>query len=246
MDHKKIYNKIIERAKKEKRIKFKKADKNYIYYERHHIIPRCLGGNDANNNLVLLTAREHFICHKLLTYIYPNDRNIALAFHQMTFGVHKKSYNVSSRDFSYARERISLIGLSQETKRKISEKHKNKVISLETRKKMSEKLKGLKRSEETKKRISDSKKIKNNDFFTGSIKEALIKKYGKELGQIKIDTYIEKIRIAHIGRKATEETKRKLSISSHKRKYVKCQFCNKEFDPANFKRWHGNNCKNKI
>ena len=38
-----------------------------IYVERHHIIPRSLGGNDDHNNIVTLTAREHFICHLLLT-----------------------------------------------------------------------------------------------------------------------------------------------------------------------------------
>ena len=37
------------------------------YKERHHIIPRCLGGNNLSSNLVDLTAREHFICHLLLT-----------------------------------------------------------------------------------------------------------------------------------------------------------------------------------
>lgn len=36
------------------------------YIEKHHILPKCLGGSNAQNNLVLLTAREHFICHLLL------------------------------------------------------------------------------------------------------------------------------------------------------------------------------------
>ena len=36
------------------------------YYERHHIIPKSMGGDDIYPNLVLLTAREHFICHALL------------------------------------------------------------------------------------------------------------------------------------------------------------------------------------
>ena len=35
------------------------------YKERHHIIPRSLGGPDTKENLVDLTAREHFICHLL-------------------------------------------------------------------------------------------------------------------------------------------------------------------------------------
>ncbi len=40
------------------------------YTENHHIVPRSLGGNDDKSNLVKLTAREHFICHYLLTKIY--------------------------------------------------------------------------------------------------------------------------------------------------------------------------------
>ena len=36
------------------------------YTESHHIIPRSLGGNNSKQNLVDLTAREHFICHLLL------------------------------------------------------------------------------------------------------------------------------------------------------------------------------------
>jgi hypothetical protein len=39
------------------------------YTERHHIIPRSLGGQDTIENLVSLTAREHFICHLLLSKI---------------------------------------------------------------------------------------------------------------------------------------------------------------------------------
>lgn len=40
------------------------------YYERHHIIPRCLGGSDEQDNIVNLTAKEHFICHLLLAKMY--------------------------------------------------------------------------------------------------------------------------------------------------------------------------------
>ena len=37
------------------------------YSEKHHIIPRSLGGSNLKTNLVVLTAREHFVCHLLLT-----------------------------------------------------------------------------------------------------------------------------------------------------------------------------------
>jgi hypothetical protein len=42
--------------------------------ERHHIIPKSCGGTNTPNNLVILTTREHFICHMLLVKIYANDQ----------------------------------------------------------------------------------------------------------------------------------------------------------------------------
>ncbi len=41
--------------------------KSECYYEEHHIMPRSLGGTDDRENLVLLTPREHYIAHLLLT-----------------------------------------------------------------------------------------------------------------------------------------------------------------------------------
>lgn len=37
------------------------------YYETHHIVPVSLGGCNSSDNLVKLTAKEHFVCHLLLT-----------------------------------------------------------------------------------------------------------------------------------------------------------------------------------
>ena len=119
MNHQKIYEQIIENAKFKNRKKLKKNHLNYIYYENHHILPRCLNGSVNKNNLVLLTAKEHYLCHKLLTYIYKGNRKIACAFHKMTYG-NTGNYNKSSRDYGYARELISKIPISEETRKKIS------------------------------------------------------------------------------------------------------------------------------
>ena len=35
------------------------------YVERHHIVPKSLGGTNEKGNLVALTAREHWIAHML-------------------------------------------------------------------------------------------------------------------------------------------------------------------------------------
>lgn len=56
------------------------------YFERHHILPKSLGGIDTDSNLVYLTAREHYLAHWLLFKIAktPNDRKkMGLAFGMM-------------------------------------------------------------------------------------------------------------------------------------------------------------------
>jgi len=100
MNYQKIYDQIIERAKSEKR---KKSDTTY--YEKHHILPRCLGGSDKKDNLVLLTAREHFLAHWLLYEQNKGNRHLALAFFMMC-GVKDKNqlrYIPSSRVIEYAK-----------------------------------------------------------------------------------------------------------------------------------------------
>nr|DAL11098.1 MAG TPA_asm: HNH endonuclease [Bacteriophage sp.] len=49
------------------------------YTERHHVIPRCMGGDDTKANIVMLTAKEHFVAHKLLVRMYPKVRGLWLA-----------------------------------------------------------------------------------------------------------------------------------------------------------------------
>ena len=47
------------------------------YWEGHHILPKCLGGKGnskaKHSNVIRLTAKEHFIAHKLLAKEYPNE-----------------------------------------------------------------------------------------------------------------------------------------------------------------------------
>ena len=66
MDYKAIYYKIIEKAKKETEY----GHRQLGYFEKHHILPKSLGGSNDEINLVKLTAREHFICHWLLVKMY--------------------------------------------------------------------------------------------------------------------------------------------------------------------------------
>lgn len=67
MNYSLIYQDLINRAKT------RDLDMNVIY-EKHHILPKSLGGSDEPSNLVKLTLREHFIAHRLLVKIHRNDQ----------------------------------------------------------------------------------------------------------------------------------------------------------------------------
>lgn len=58
MNYEKHYNNLIKKALE--------REIPQGYTETHHIIPKCLGGTNDADNLVILTAREHYICHWLL------------------------------------------------------------------------------------------------------------------------------------------------------------------------------------
>ena len=49
------------------RKKLNRNKKDGKVYESHHIVPKCMGGSNSSSNKVLLTPKEHFICHLLLT-----------------------------------------------------------------------------------------------------------------------------------------------------------------------------------
>lgn len=74
MDYQKVYTQLISHRKDNPLEKSKD-----LYTELHHILPRCLGGTDDEVNLVRLTAREHFIAHRLLAKMYPSVIDLRFA-----------------------------------------------------------------------------------------------------------------------------------------------------------------------
>lgn len=77
------------------------------YTEQHHIIPKSLGGTDEPENLVRLTAREHFICHKLLTKFTTGDNKKKMIFAYRCLALmcnnNHSRYQISSREFNNIR-----------------------------------------------------------------------------------------------------------------------------------------------
>jgi hypothetical protein len=70
MNYKRIHDSIIENAK------FRIING---YKEKHHIIPKCMGGTDDKHNLVFLTPEEHYVIHQLLIKIYPDNHSLIKA-----------------------------------------------------------------------------------------------------------------------------------------------------------------------
>jgi hypothetical protein len=104
MDYQKIYDSIINNAKSLNR---KKGDD--VYYESHHILPKCMGGGNEKENLVLLTAREHYVCHKILFWIYPHNNKLTLAYCSMTYIMRDKlKIKLTSREYEEIKTAYSL------------------------------------------------------------------------------------------------------------------------------------------
>jgi hypothetical protein len=94
MNYELIYNKLIERGRERVLEGYK---------EKHHIIPRCMGGTDEESNLVSLTPEEHYIAHQLLVKINPNNYKLIRAAAMMIpKRLNNKMYGWLRRKFSKA------------------------------------------------------------------------------------------------------------------------------------------------
>lgn len=148
MNYQRIHDAIIDRARNRTL---------QGYCEKHHIIPRCMNGTNFPDNLVFLTAREHFIVHKLLCEIYPNESKLFFAYRMMAYMTRSKDnirdYYISSREFNririLAREQMSIL----------AKRRPHRPLSRSTLDKMAatRKQNGYRHSNETKKKMSIAK-----------------------------------------------------------------------------------------
>ena len=129
------YNNLIDHAKQRAWSK----DSAPCYTEKHHILPKSLGGDNSKENLVLLTAREHYIAHLLLCKFGDSNQKSKMVWAMQRFLTSSKT--VSSVMYSkirnkwIAEHKKKLIGNtrrlgkkdSEETKLKKSEAMRGKV-----------------------------------------------------------------------------------------------------------------------
>lgn len=115
------------------------------YGETHHIIPKSFGGSNDTDNLVRLTAREHYIAHLLLWKMrFPGNYGSKMSFAFCTF-INKfktedhASYKISSRIYESFKKEYSM--LMSEKMSGEGNHFYGKTHSLETRKIIGEKSK---------------------------------------------------------------------------------------------------------
>lgn len=152
MNYKKHYDLLIEKANKRVLLNG--------YTEKHHVVPKCMGGTNNKENLVCLTAREHYISHWLLHKIYPDNRKLIYALHRMMYGITTcKNIIIPSRDYSKIRKMVSE-ACTGKGNGFYNHKHTDKQKKL-----WSTKRKGYKHREEDKQKIRDTQKGKSHRWL---------------------------------------------------------------------------------
>ena len=176
MDYLGCYNRLMDRAK---------SREVSGYVEKHHIVPKCMGGSKDPSNIAVLTPEEHYLAHQLLVKIYPNHYGILWSASNMTLSNHRQKR--SNKLYGWLRRRLA---------EKLRGRFKGRKPSEETRRKMSAARKGVARgphSEETKQKMSLASKGKPKSMeHRRSLSEA---KMGKT-GQKQSKDWIEKRIIA--------------------------------------------------
>ena len=211
MDYQFHYNLLIQRAQERSILPGE-------YFEKHHIVPKCMGGTNDKDNLVKLFPEEHYVAHQLLVKIFPENNKLVWAAHRLTSG----------RDYQIRNNK--LYGW---IRRKVQKINQSKVLSDETKQKLRDANLGKKHSQVTKDLISSRQK---EDYAAGRRVNALkgtkwTKKNNTQVPWSK-------------GVKFTEEHRRKIS-DSHKGKktgnrlpIVSCLNCKKETTTTGLTRFH--------
>jgi hypothetical protein len=188
-----------------------------IKKERHHIIPKSIGGTNEDSNLVYLTLREHILCHRLLVKMLHGDQKYKMK-HALFLMGHKDKYKLTSRAFATIKS--SKRNHTEETKKKISAATtgaNNPSYGVPCSKERKEKIRLSKQnlSDESRSRISAAKKGIPGPKHT---EEAKLKIAKSKIGKKRIidADWRAKIVAAQTGLKkppCSDERKRKISAA---------------------------------
>lgn len=143
---------------------------NDEYHERHHILPKCLGGTNNENNLIDLFPREHFIAHKLLAKENSNNNNLVHAWALMSrINNHQGIYQLTPEEYEEARKAyIALMKgktFSEEHRMKIGKANKGRIVPKDARLAVAKANASRIWSEESRQKLSNSMSGENHPLF---------------------------------------------------------------------------------
>ena len=205
-----------------------------IYKERHHIVPKCMDGGDENENLIDLYAEEHYEAHRLLALENPNNKKLTYAWACMAWvesDTHER-YQLTPEEYAEVRaiyvkmmsEKMSgennhMYGRthSEDTRKKISEAAIRSCGAPERRKQLSEQAKNQWKNDEYREQKRQiAKNMWNNDEYREKRIACLSLRVGDKnpfFGKHHSEDTKEIIRQKRIRKKATDESKEKMSQS---------------------------------
>lgn len=153
------------------------------YFERHHIIPKSIGGTNQEENLIDLYAREHYEAHKLLALENPSNKSLQYAWWNMAHCGGRdiqKRYVLSAEEYEEARKNHSK-NMSGTNNPNYGHKHTESAklkISQARKESGTGYWKGKHLSEETKNKLSANHKGKqtkgNNPFAKKIVAEDVV------------------------------------------------------------------------
>lgn len=82
------------------------------YHERHHIVPKCMGGTNDEDNLIDLFAREHFEAHRLLALENPDVKGLTYAWWAMSVQTNQytgERYRITPEEYEEVKKIFSKI-----------------------------------------------------------------------------------------------------------------------------------------
>lgn len=189
------------------------------YAEVHHVVPRSLGGSDGADNLIRLTARQHYVAHWMLARAMGGSA--ARAFFMMSnLG---KYGQVNSTTYAMARQEYAT-QVSQQLKGKPSQCP----FSDETKQKMREAKLGRKLTPEHIEKVRQTR-----------IGKKMPPEFGKKISEAKRGVATRGFGWSH-----SLETRARVSESNRNRIFLVCPHCQKSVkDHGGAKRWHFDRCK---
>ena len=98
------------------------------YHERHHILPKCLGGTNDENNLIDLFAREHYVAHELLAKENPHNQALNFVWALMSSRIENKTGEKcikNAEEYEVAKKALSEFLSVNRKGKKFTDEHKN-------------------------------------------------------------------------------------------------------------------------